>query len=347
MSEKEKFTTIESLGRSGLLRKIKDQYAKNSVEVPVGIGDDAAVLARNEKEFGLLTSETYVEGVDFDLTFTPFHHLGAKLISAAISDIYAMNGEVTAVLVNLSLPNRISLEMLEQFYVGLEQSCKDYDCTLAGGDISASHGSFSVSITAYGKVDQNKITRRKGAKIDDAICVSGDLGGALAGLKILLREKRHWESSEEEVMAPDFSDYQYVVKRQLLPIARKDVIIALEENNIQPSSMIDLSLGLVNDLSSLCEMSKVGAYIYQAALPIHMETRDVANELEDDVDRYALFGGEDYELLFTLPEKMVDTFSKKFNDFVVIGKITDETGLLKVQTGDGDVWEFEDGKGTI
>lgn len=347
MSEHPKFTTIESLGRSGLLRKIKADYAENSAEVPIGIGDDAAVLARNETEFGLLTSETYVEGVDFDLTFTPLHHLGAKLLAAAISDVYAMNGEPTSVLINLSIPNRISVEMIDQFYVGVQQGCKDYGCLLSGGDVSASHGAFVITITVYGKVVQEKVTRMKGARKDDAICVSGDLGGALAGLKILLREKRHWTTSQQEVMEPDLTDYQYVVQRQLLPIARADVITALDEFSIIPTSMTDISLGLINDLSALCEASGMGAYIYQAAIPIHMETRDVANELEDDVDRYALFGGEDYELLFTLPEKLVDTFSKKFNDFVVIGKITDNKGKVEVQTGEGDVWEFEDGKGEI
>ncbi len=342
-----KFTTISTIGRQGLIQKIADSYSDSTNEVPVGIGDDAAVLRKNEKEFGLLSSETYTEGVDFDPTFTPMHHLGAKLLTAAVSDIYAMNGKPTAILINLAIPNRVSVEMIEQLYKGFQQGCKDYDCTISGGDVSASHGALTISLSVYGVVEQNKLVRRKGAKIDDAICLSGDIGGAMAGLRILLREKQHWQDSGIEVMEPDLSSYQYVVQRQLLPFARKDLISGFEENNIVPSAMTDISMGLINDLSNLCRASEVGAYIYQAAIPIHLETRDVANELEEEVDKYAMFGGEDYELLFTLPEKDVDAFSKKFNDFVVIGKINVQKNSVKVQLAEGDIWEFEDGKQKI
>lgn len=344
MANPKDFTSISELGRNGLIRKFKKEFSVQSADIPVGIGDDAAVLRKNELEFGLMSSETFVEGVDFDLVYTPFHHLGAKLVTAAVSDIYAMNGNPTAILVNLALPNRISLEMMDSFYKGIQRACEDYDCNIAGGDISASHGALVVTITVYGAVSQDALVRRKGARIDDAICISGDVGGAMAGLRILLREKQHWQDTGAEIMEPDLSDYRYVVQRQLLPHARKDLITAFSEYDVIPTSMTDISLGLINDLSNLCEASEVGAYIYQAAVPVHLETRDVANELEEEVDKYALFGGEDFELLFTLPQKDLDNFSQKFDDFVVIGKITDQTGMVKVQLAEGDVWEFEEGK---
>ncbi|MEX0686154.1 MAG: thiamine-phosphate kinase [Balneolales bacterium] len=338
------FSTVQSLGRSGLIKRFRDYGFYDHESVITGIGDDSAVIKQNEGHVTVITSESMVEGVDFDLTFSPLHHLGFKIVTAAVSDIYAMNALPEAILINLSLPNRFSVEMIDELYQGIKLATNDYGCQVAGGDIGATSGALVVSVTAYGSGEPDKITRRKGFAKGDAVCVSGDLGGALAGLNILLREKKHWVDEDVETMQPDLEPYEYVVKRQLVPIARQDVINALEKNRIIPSAMIDISQGLVTELQNLFSDSEFGAYIYEAALPIHPDTRSVAEELSEDVDQYALYGGEDYELLFTLPEKYVELFVKGFQDFVVIGKVTDEKGSILFQNAEGEVWRLEDKK---
>ena len=181
-----------------------------------------------------------------------------------------------------------------------------------------------------------------GAEKDHTLCVTGDLGSALAGLKVLLREKRHWQDSDDPVMQPDLTGWDHVVKRQLVPIARKDIIRLFQQKEIKPSSMIDVSQGLLHDLRRLINSSDKGAYIYQSALPIDLQTRNVANEMKEDVDNYALYGGEDFELLFTLDEKQVNTLTKTSRDVTVIGKITGKTGQIEMQTAEGDIMLFEE-----
>jgi thiamine-monophosphate kinase len=334
--------TIASIGRSGLIRKIAGYSTFRSESVAHGIGDDAAVLAGSENSFGLLSSETFVEGVEFDLSFMPFHQVGAKVVSAAVSDIYAMNGKPQAVLVNLAIPNRINLDMVDELYKGIGTACADYECQLAGGDLTGSHNALIISVTVYGDVEKDSIVYNSGARVDDAICVTGDVGSALAGLKILLREKRHWEESGDQVMQPDLAEWDYVVKRQLVPVARKDLVTLFHENGIRPTSMIDISQGLLGDLQRLCSSSKTGAYIYQSALPIDLQTRKVADEMQEDVDKYALYGGEDFELMFTLPKKAADKLAELNRDFTIIGKITGKDGLVEMQTAEGDVAVFGD-----
>ncbi|MDZ7806489.1 MAG: thiamine-phosphate kinase [Gracilimonas sp.] len=336
------FQTIQSIGTKGLLDKLTSFDSYKNENVIQSVGDDAAVIKEKDGDFTLLSSDTYVEGVDFDPTYTPFHHLGYKIVSGAVSDIYAMNGEPETILINLAAPNRMSVQMIEDLYKGIYAAGKENEVELVGGDMKANHANLVVSISVYGKVDQEKVSYRKGAKDGDAICVTGDLGGALAGLRILMREKKFWEEHGDDAVQPELGDYQFVVKRQLVPKARRDLIKSLNENNLIPSSMIDLSKGLVTELSALCEASAVGATIYQAALPIAIETRQVADEMEEDVDRYALFGGEDFELMFTLPEKQVEKFAKQFNDFVVIGRMRPQDEGMKMQTAEGDLVSFDD-----
>ena len=333
--------SISDIGRSGLIRELSAFSSWRSDEVLQGIGDDAAVTRKDESSFGLITSETFIEGVEFDLSFMPFHQVGAKVISAAVSDVYAMNGKPEAVLINLGIPNRITVDMIQDLYKGIGMACSDYACQLSGGDLTGSHNALVISVTVYGTVHKDKIVYNSGARKDDAICVTGDLGGALAGLKILLREKRHWEESDDPVMQPDLTEWEYVVKRQLVPVARKDVISLFEDHSIKPASMIDISQGLLHDLRRLLDRSEKGAYLYQAALPIDLKTREVANEMEEDVDKYALYGGEDFELLFTLGEKEVTTLAEHFKNFSVIGKITDDAGHIEMQTAEGSVASFE------
>ncbi|TVQ70436.1 MAG: thiamine-phosphate kinase [Balneolaceae bacterium] len=337
--------TISSIGRAGLIRHISGVSAYRSERVAYGIGDDAAVLHANESKYGLISSETLVEGVEFDLSFMPFHQVGAKAVTAGVSDIYAMNGQPHAVLINLGVPNRITRDMIDELYRGIGMACSDYGCQLSGGDLTGSHNAMIISVTAYGDVEKEKIIYNSGAKVDDAVCVTGDLGSALAGLKVLLREKRHWEESEDPVMQPDLTEWDYIVKRQLVPIARKDMISLFRQNEIRPTSMIDVSQGLLHDLQRVLTSSQKGAYLYQSALPIDLQTRKLADEMQEDVDKYALYGGEDFELLFTLPEKEAGKLAELSRDFSVIGKITGKPAQVEMQTAEGEVIVFGDETG--
>lgn len=338
----EDFQTISSIGRKGLLELLEEFETYKSDKIIKSIGDDASVIKNDPSKVSLISSDTFVEGVDFDPTYTPFHHLGLKILSAAINDIYAMNGKPVSALINLAVPNNLSVQMILDLYKGFFAAGHEYEVEIVGGDLTANHTTTVISVTVQGEADLDKITYRSNAKIGDAICVTGDLGGALAGLRILMREKKFWEEHGEDASQPELTDYEYVVKRQLLPSAKKDLIEALAQNNIVPSSMIDLSKGLVNEINEVSIASNLGAYIYQAALPIAVETREVANEMEEDVDRYALFGGEDHEMMFTLPEKDVEKFIEYFKDFVVIGRISPKDEGLQMQTAEGTVISFDD-----
>lgn len=340
--DKESFRTIESLGRGELIKELMEHNTIHRDVVVQGYGDDCAVL-ENEGEEGyqLLSSESFTEGVDYDLTYVPLHHLGFKVATAAVSDIYAMNGSPKVVLVNLSVPNKISVDMLKEIYRGIGTAGKDYRFQIGGGDLTASHQTLGIGISCYGEVPKNKVIYRRGARPGEAICVTGDLGGAAAGLRILMREKRFWEEQEQQqAFKPDLSDYEYVVRRQLVPVARKDFIEQLAGLNLLPSAMIDLTQGLISELKQLAGASGVGAYFYQAALPISLDTRSVADEMKEDVDKYALYGGEDFEVMFTLPEQKVEILADEFNDFTVIGKITDSSEGIRMQKAEGDVAVF-------
>lgn len=340
--DNDSFRTIESIGRLRFIDELSEVVSFRNNKVIKGIGDDAAVLEETQNNAGLLSSESFMEGINFDLTYTPLHHLGYKIVTAAVSDIYAMNGIPDSVLINLALPNKLSVDMVKEIYKGVSAAGNDYGVELAGGDLTASHQILSLSATAHGSVEKEKLVYRSGAKVDDAICVTGDLGGAIAGLRVLMREKKHWEEHQQDHFQPDLGDYEYVVKRQLVPAARRDFIETAEEQQTRPSSMIDLTQGLVSDLHQLAKASRVGAYIYQAALPIAIETRHVADEMKEDVDKYALYGGEDFELLFTLGEEEVENLAEHFNDFVVIGQVKPHEEGIKMQSQEGDLISFEE-----
>lgn len=341
--DNDSFRTIQSLGRSELIGELAEGEKVSREELLCGIGDDAAVVRRGEGRVGLLSSETFMEGVDFDLTYTPLHHLGYKLVTAAVSDIFAMNGHPEFLLVNLAVPNKLSVDMLTEVYRGIYAAGEDYGTQVAGGDLGASHQLLNVSVTAAGSAEESRVTYRRGAAEDEAICLSGDLGGAIAGLRILMREKEFWEEQGgQQSFQPDLEEYEYVVRRQLVPLARQDLVRSMEELDLMPGAMMDVSQGLVSSLQQLEEASGLGSYIYQAALPVALDTRRVADEMKEEADKYALYGGEDYEMLFTLPEERVEKLGEHFNDFVVIGKITAEPGVT-MQTGEGDVVQFGEG----
>lgn len=342
---KQSFTPVSETGRQKLLKNIKDQIGNPTdsvVNLVRSIGDDCAVVRESEGQFKLYSTETFVEGVDFDLSFTPLTHLGYKLVSATVSDILAMNGKPEFLLVSVGIPNKVSTEMIHQLYEGLIKASDVYGCPIIGGDITASPGSMIIGITVNGSVSEDDITYRSGARPGDAICVTGDLGAAYAGLRILLREKSVWaQENNSEEFKPDLSDYEYVVKRQLLPEGRNDLIATLAEKEIVPTAMIDISKNTLQDLMQLIGDSGCGAQIYEAAIPVALETRAVAEELQDDVIQYALQGGEDYELLFTLPEKDVNALVNHFKDFVVIGRVTPKNEGFRMQMASGEEMHFD------
>lgn len=339
------FTPVSETGRYRLIKNITKQLGDRGDSVGrlvKSIGDDCAVVKGADGNFLLYSSETFIEGVDFDLTYTPLTHLGYKLITASVSDILAMNGKPEFLMISIGIPNKISTEMIHSLYDGLIRASDVYSCPIIGGDITASPGSLVITITVNGSVSNHKIAYRSGAQIGDAICVTGDLGAAYAGLKILLREKAVWGQEQNDTeFAPDLSDYEYVVKRQLLPEGRNDLIETLGLQNMNPTSMIDISKNALQDLMQLISSSNKGAQIFEAAIPIALETRAVADELEEDVTQYALQGGEDFEILFTLPEQQVNNLVNHFKDFVVIGKVTSQNEGFRMQMASGEEMHFD------
>jgi len=339
--DKNDFQPISEIGFPKLIEKFEKYKGAEISNVIKGIGDDSAVFKTDEDKLNLLSSEIFLEGVHFDLTYHPFKHLGYKVVTSAVSDIYAMNGIPSQLLVDVALPNAYSVQMVEQFYEGLEAACKDYGIQLTGGDTTASHQLLAIAVTSFGTVEKDKISYRSGAENSDAVCVSGDLGAALAGLRILMREKKEWKEKGEDSFQPDLEKYEYVVSKQLVPAARKDIIELFYENNIKPSSMIDVTQGLISDIRSIASSSGLGVQLHSPAVPIMLDTRNVADEMAEDVDKYAFYGGEDFELLFTLNENEVNTFSKVCDDFTVIGKMTNEFDQIKINTGENKTIEID------
>lgn len=340
--EENTFQQIQDLGFAKLIDKFDALTDTRNEAVITGIGDDAAVSRQREGFVSCTTAEIFLEGVHFDLTYTPFHYLGYKVVTAAVSDIYAMNAVPEQVLISVAIPNRYSVQMMEQLYKGISAACADYGVQLSGGDTTASHQLLAISATAAGSVQKENLIYRSGAKKDDIICVTGDLGGALAGLRVLLREKKAWqESNQQQHFQPDLEKYEQVVQKQLVPKARKDLVDAIHQCGIKPTAMIDVTQGLVSELSQLARRSNLGIEVYSPAVPIALETRAVADEMNEDVDKYAFYGGEDFEMLFTLPEAIVEKFKAEFDDFVVIGKLTDKEKELTINTGEEEDYRIE------
>lgn len=341
--DKKSFRTVQSVGRQQLIDELMEHNLVEHESVIYSAGDDAAVTKPNDG-YQLTSSESFMEGVDFDLTYVPLHHLGYKIGTAAVSDIYAMNGTPQTILVDLAVPNKLSVDMLKEIYRGLGTAGKEYGFQIVGGDLTASHKVLGVSISCYGSVNSDDILYRKGAHTGEAICVTGELGAAAAGLRILMREKKFWEEQEDQKQdfQPDFEEYEFVVKQQLVPTARKDLIQAIDDSGIKPTAMIDLTQGLVEEIKHLAEASGTGAYFYETALPIGLETRKVADEMKEDVDKYALYGGEDFELLFTISKDKLDRLGDKFEDITVIGQIKPQKEGLAMERADGDVAVFND-----
>lgn len=299
MDEPAQTTPISEFGEFGLIKRIEENIGPPQIESTVqGIGDDAAVL-NYEGQRTVLSSDSLVEGVHFDLTYVPLKHLGYKAVVVNISDILAMNAEPEQVTVSLALSNRYTVEAIDALYEGIRLACHNYVVDLVGGDITSTAYGSMIAVSAVGKVEEGKAVYRSGARENDVLMVSGDLGGAYMGLQVLEREKEAFNSSKGEVQ-PDLEGHDYIVERQLKPEARKDVLRALKEADLQPTSMIDVSDGLASDLLHLCDRSALGTELYEEHIPIDQKTYDTARDFELDPTVSALSGGEDHELLFTI-----------------------------------------------
>ncbi len=328
--------TIAELGEFGLIKHLtKDTIIKNTSTL-TGIGDDSAVLNFASNDV-VVSTDLLIEGIHFDLMYCPLKHLGYKSISVNVSDIYAMNARPQQVTVSIAVSSKFSVEALELLYQGIHLACERYGVDLVGGDTTSSLTGLAISVTAIGSVTAGKAAKRSGAKVNDLICVSGDLGAAYAGLQLLEREKKIF--TETKGGQPKLEGYDYVLGRQLKPEARKDIFELLAEHGIEPTSMIDVSDGLSSELMHLSTASGVGCRIYQDKVPINRQTRDALTELNIEPIVAALNGGEDYELLFTVD---ITDFKKvsAIKDVAVIGNIAVAEDGCHMITSSGDFAEL-------
>ncbi len=332
MSER---TEIASLGEFGLIRHLTQNIKLKNSSSLLGVGDDAAVLNysgdHSEKEM-LVSTDLLLEGIHFDLTYFPLKHLGYKAAVSGFSDIYAMNGQPKQLTVSLGISKRFAVEDLDDFYEGIYLACEIYGVDIVGGDTSSSLTGLCISVTCIGEVEKEKITYRKGAKNTDLICVSGDLGAAYMGLQLLEREKLVFKGEKD--FNPDFSGKEYLLERQLKPESRKDIIEILGKGGIVPTSMIDISDGLASDMLHICHESKVGCVIYEERIPIDYQTAVMAEQFNMNVSTVALNGGDDYELLFTLPLELHEKV-ESLEGIHIIGYINDESMGTNLVARDG------------
>ena len=331
-------TEIATLGEFGLIRRLTDGIELKNESSRYGVGDDAAVLSYPAEKQVLITTDLLMEGVHFDLVYVPLKHLGYKSAIVNFSDIYAMNGTPKQITVSLALSKRFSVEDIEELYAGIRLACEEYDVDIVGGDTSSSLTGLTISITCIGEADKDKVVYRNGAKETDLICVTGDLGAAYMGLQLLEREKIALKGNTD--LQPDFSGKEYLLERQLKPEARRDIIQKLAEEGIQPTSMMDISDGLSSELLHICTQSKVGSRVYEEHIPIDYQTAVMAEEFNMNLTTCALNGGEDYELLFTVPiadhEKVSEMEGVK-----LIGHITKAELGCALITRDGQEFELK------
>ena len=340
------------MGEFGLIRHLTDTIEILNAETRKGVGDDCAVLEYPAGRQILVTTDLLMEGVHFDLQYTPMKHLGYKSAMVNLSDIYAMNGRPRQMTVSLAVSKRFQVEDLEQFYEGLRLACEQHHCDIVGGDTTSSLTGLAISITCIGDVEKGKAVYRNGARDTDLICVTGDLGAAYMGLQLLEREKSVYNAQIQEArqrgqdlsslppFQPDFSGREYLLERQLKPEARKDIIDELNKADIIPTAMMDISDGLSSELHHICTQSNVGCRIYEERIPLDYQTAVMAEELNMNVTTCALNGGEDYELLFTVPLTMHDRVSA-IPGVKVIGHITKAELGLQLVCRDGTEMELK------
>jgi len=314
-------TSLSELGEFGLINHLTKNFNIQHKSTIKGVGDDAAVLAINDKQI-LVTTDLLVEGVHFDLSYMPLKHLGYKAVMVNLSDVYAMNGTASQITVSIAVSNRFPLEAIEELYEGIYTACQTYNIDLVGGDTTSSVTGLLISITAIGEVKKEQVVYRNTAKPNDLLVVTGDLGAAYLGLQVLEREKKVFEVNPNS--QPDLSEYSYLIERQLKPEARKDIVKLLKDLDVKPTAMIDISDGLSSEILHICTQSKVGCNLYEEKIPLDPQVISACEEFDLNSTTIALSGGEDYELLFTISQ---EDFPKiKGNPHLtVIGHITDES----------------------
>lgn len=332
----ENSTEISSLGEFGLIDRLTEGLENVNKSTLKGVGDDCAVMRYKDTDV-LVSTDLLLEGVHFDLTYVPLKHLGYKSAIVNFSDLYAMNARPRQITVSLGISKRFTVEHIEALYSGIRLACEIYGVDLVGGDTTASHQGLVISITCIGDAPADKIVYRNGAHDTDLICVSGDLGAAYMGLQLLEREKV--ASAGRKDFVPDFSGKEYLVERQLKPEARKDIIEELDKAGVKPTSMMDISDGLSSELMHLCKQSNTGCRVYEDRIPIDYQTAVMAEELGMNLTTAALNGGEDYELLFTVPLTAHDTV-KNLPGIKIIGHMTKPSLGCMLVTRDGGEMEL-------
>jgi thiamine-monophosphate kinase len=333
MFENSERTNIESLGEFGLIDHLTKQVKIKQKSTLKGIGDDAAVLDFDGKKT-LVSTDMLLEGIHFDLAYTPLKHLGYKAVQVNLSDIYAMNGIATQVTVSIGISSKFPLEAVEELYEGIYLACEKFNVDLVGGDTTSSRQGLVISVTSLGYADEKDIVYRNTAEEGDLICVSGDLGGAYIGLQLLEREKLVY--IENPNIQPDLEGKDYIIERQLKPEARKDIVELLKDIEIKPTSMIDISDGLASELLHICKQSNKGCNIYEDKIPLDPMTYETAREFNLDPTVCALSGGEDYELLFTIKQADYDKIKLQM-DISIIGHITEASAGCNLVTKAGVV----------
>jgi len=330
MNEEEKNIDLKDLGEFGLIERLTKKIKLFNDNTLLGPGDDAAII-NSSKEI-LVSSDMLVEGIHFDMAFTPLKHLGYKSVIVNISDIYAMNGIPKQITVGLAISSKYTLEAIEEFYDGILLACEKYKIDVIGGDITSCINGLTISITAIGEAMKNEIVKRSGAKENDLLITTGDLGGAYMGLNVLQREKEVWKSNPN--MQPELDNFNYILERQLKPEARRDVIEFLKKCDVIPTSMIDISDGLASEVFHICTSSNVGCQLYEEKIPIDPQTYQTSMDFNVNPTVSALNGGEDYELLFTINQKDYEKIKNDPN-LTVIGHITKKSqGINLIGNGD-------------
>lgn len=330
--EQEERTDIGELGEFALIDHLTKNFDTHNASTLQGIGDDAAILESLGKQT-VVSTDMLVEGVHFDLSYLPLKHLGYKSVVVNLSDIYAMNAEPTQITFSMALSNRFSVEALEELYDGVHLACQEYGVDLIGGDTTSSQSGLIISVTAIGEVNESGAVTRSGAQENDLICVSGDLGGAFMGLLLMEREKKIYLENPE--VQPDLDGHEYIMQRLMKPEARKDIITWLNEHKIVPTSMMDISDGLSSELFHITTKSKVGCTVYENKIPVHVDTQKMAMDLKMASVTAALNGGEDYELLFTIPQADYEKITMS-EEISVIGHITSNADVRTLVTTSGN-----------
>jgi thiamine-monophosphate kinase len=335
--EERKLTDIAELGEFGLIDHLTRDIQLTQKSTVMGVGDDAAVLKTSGKKYTLVSTDLLIEGVHFDMTYTPLKHLGYKAAVVNFSDMAAMNGIPKQMVVALAVSSKYSLEALEEFYAGIKKACEFYHVDFVGGDTSSSVQGLFISVTVIGEVEKEKICYRHGAKPGDILCVTGDLGGAYMGLLLLEREKKVFRANPN--MQPDMAGKEYILERQLKPEARTDMVKKLAEKGVVPTAMMDISDGLASEALHIAKASGTGVVIYEERIPIDQVTFDTAQEFSIVPSVAALNGGEDYELVFTIDQKDYDKI-KEMNGISVVGYITDASEGNRLVTPDNQIIEL-------